>query len=85
MGASPQSAAICPIPWLVRSSSSWARIRLRRLPTAAVSTYAYVNPVVAVSLGALFLGERLTLATLLGGAVVVVSVAALLIRRTERP
>ena len=33
-------------------------IALRRLPTAAVSTYAYVNPVVAVSLGALFLGER---------------------------
>jgi drug/metabolite transporter (DMT)-like permease len=57
-------------------------IALRRLPTAAVSTYAYVNPVVAVSLGALFLGERPTLTTLLGGAVVVVSVAMLLIRRT---
>jgi len=56
-------------------------IALRRLPTAAVSTYAYVNPVVAVSLGALFLGERPTLATLLGGAVVVLSVALLLIRR----
>jgi drug/metabolite transporter (DMT)-like permease len=56
-------------------------IALRRLPTAAVSTYAYVNPVVAVSLGALFLGERPTLATLLGGAVVVVSVAILLIHR----
>jgi drug/metabolite transporter (DMT)-like permease len=57
-------------------------IALRRLPTAAVSTYAYVNPVVAVSLGALFLGERPTLATLLGGAVVVASVAILLINRT---
>ncbi|MGH3213627.1 MAG: EamA family transporter [Trebonia sp.] len=57
-------------------------IALRRLPTAAVSTYAYVNPVVAVSLGALFLGERPTLTTLLGGAVVVVSVAILLINRT---
>ncbi len=57
-------------------------IALRRLPTAAVSTYAYVNPVVAVSLGALFLGERPTLATLLGGAVVVASVAMLLINRT---
>ena len=60
-------------------------IALRRLPTAAVSTYAYVNPVAAVSLGALFLGERPTLATLLGGAVVVLSVAMLLIRRTENP
>jgi len=56
-------------------------IALRRLPTAAVSTYAYVNPVVAVSLGALFLGERPTLATLLGGAVVIASVAILLINR----
>ena len=57
-------------------------IALRRLPTAVVSTYAYVNPVVAVSLGALFLGERPTLATLLGGVIVVLSVALLLIRRT---
>jgi drug/metabolite transporter (DMT)-like permease len=61
-------------------------IALRRLPTSVVSTYAYVNPVVAVSLGALFLGERPTLATLLGGAVVVLSVAMLLIHRTgSRP
>jgi len=56
-------------------------IALRRLPTAAVSTYAYVNPVVAVSLGALFLGERPAPVTLLGGAVVVLSVAMLLTRR----
>ncbi len=54
---------------------------LRRLPTAAVSTYAYVNPVVAVALGALLLGERLTLATLLGGAVVLLCVALLLASR----
>jgi drug/metabolite transporter (DMT)-like permease len=60
-------------------------IALRRLPTAVVSTYAYVNPVVAVSLGALLLSERPTLATLLGGAVVVLSVAMLLIRRTGSP
>jgi drug/metabolite transporter (DMT)-like permease len=57
-------------------------VALRRLPTSAVSTYAYVNPVVAVSLGALILGERLTLTTLLGGAIVVVSVALLLTQRT---
>jgi drug/metabolite transporter (DMT)-like permease len=58
-------------------------IALRRLPTAAVSTYAYVNPIVAVSLGALFLSERPTLATLLGGAIVVVSVAILLTARSR--
>jgi drug/metabolite transporter (DMT)-like permease len=60
-------------------------IALRRLPTAVVSTYAYVNPVVAVSLGALFLGERLTLATLAGGVVVVLSVVLLLLYRADRP
>ena len=58
-------------------------IALRRLPTSVVSTYAYVNPVVAVSLGALLLGERPTLATLLGGVVVVASVAMLLIHRSQ--
>jgi drug/metabolite transporter (DMT)-like permease len=58
-------------------------IALRRLPTAAVSTYAYVNPVIAVSLGALLLGERLTLATGLGGAVVLASVVLLLRRRAR--
>jgi len=56
-------------------------VALRRLPTAAVSTYAYVNPVVAVALGALLLGERLTLITLLGGAVVLLCVALLLASR----
>ena len=58
-------------------------IALRRLPAAVVSTYAYVNPVVAVSLGALILGERFTLTSLLGGAVVVTSVALLLIHRSR--
>jgi drug/metabolite transporter (DMT)-like permease len=58
-------------------------IALRRLPTAAVSTYAYVNPVVAVSLGALLLGERLTITTVLGGAIVLASVALLLLRRSR--
>jgi drug/metabolite transporter (DMT)-like permease len=53
-------------------------IALRRLPTSVVSTYAYVNPVVAVALGALLLGERLTVTALIGGAIVVASVALLL-------
>jgi drug/metabolite transporter (DMT)-like permease len=57
-------------------------IALRRLPVSVVSTYAYVNPVVAVSLGSLLLGERLNHATLLGGLIVVASVALLLTSRT---
>jgi drug/metabolite transporter (DMT)-like permease len=56
-------------------------IALRRLPVSVVSTYAYVNPVVAVGLGALLLGERPTWSALLGGAIVVASVALLLTNR----
>ena len=41
-----------------------------------VSTYAYVNPVVAITLGVLFRGEHLTWRLLVGAAVVVVAVAA---------
>ncbi len=41
---------------------------------ARVSTYAYVNPVIAVLLGWLLLGERVTLGMLGGAAVVLVGV-----------
>jgi drug/metabolite transporter (DMT)-like permease len=59
-------------------------IALRSLPTATVSTYPYVNPVVAVALGWPLLGECLTLTTMLGGAVVLVSVVLLLTSRSRR-
>jgi drug/metabolite transporter (DMT)-like permease len=60
-------------------------LALQRLPTATVSTYAYVNPVIAVGLGALLLGERLTVTDLVGGAVVVGCVALLLVSRSRHP
>jgi drug/metabolite transporter (DMT)-like permease len=47
---------------------------LHNAPTSTVATYAYVNPVVAVLLGAAFLGEPLTMRTLVAGAAIVVSV-----------
>jgi drug/metabolite transporter (DMT)-like permease len=50
--------------WLIRSA-----------PTELASTYAYVNPVVAVFLGSVILNEPLTARTVLAGAIVVVSVA----------
>ena len=50
---------------------------------ARVSTYAYVNPVVAVFLGWLFAGEAVTARTLLATAVIVVSVS-LIIRHGAR-
>lgn len=43
-------------------------------PVSKVSTYAYVNPVVAVALGALLVGEDVTLTTVVGGAVTVLAV-----------
>jgi drug/metabolite transporter (DMT)-like permease len=45
-----------------------------------VSTYAYVNPIVAISLGVLFRGEHLTW-RLLVGAVIVVAAVATVVRK----
>jgi drug/metabolite transporter (DMT)-like permease len=56
---------------------------LPRAPISQISTYAYVNPVVAVALGAIILGERITALTLLSGAIIVVAVA--LVIRSEAP
>jgi drug/metabolite transporter (DMT)-like permease len=56
---------------------------LQRAPISQISTYAYVNPVVAVALGALILGERITAFTLVSGAIIVVAVA--LVIRSEVP
>ena len=47
---------------------------LRHVAPARVATYAYVNPVVAVALGSLVGGERLTGSMLAAAAVIVVSV-----------
>ncbi len=48
---------------------------LNELPASTVGTYAYVNPVVAVLLGFLVLGEPLTPGLLAGGLLVLASVA----------
>ena len=48
---------------------------LRNAPLSLVTTYAYVNPAVAVLLGALFLSERLTLRSMLASALILVGVA----------
>lgn len=53
---------------------------LNELPASTVSTYAYVNPVVAVVLGALILGETLTPGLLAGGALILVAVILTTIR-----
>jgi drug/metabolite transporter (DMT)-like permease len=48
---------------------------LRNVRTSLVSTYAYVNPIVAITLGAVLLDETLTLQIVLAGAVILASVA----------
>ena len=47
---------------------------INELPASTVGTYAYVNPVVAVILGAVFLDEKLTPGLLSGGALILVAV-----------
>jgi drug/metabolite transporter (DMT)-like permease len=48
---------------------------LARAPLSLATTYAYVNPAVAVVLGAWFLAEPLTVNVLVGGAVIIAAVA----------
>jgi len=56
---------------------------LANAPIGQVSTYAYVNPVVAIALGALVLDEAITVRILVGAALILVSVAVVL--RREAP
>ena len=51
---------------------------LQHAPVSRVATYAYVNPVVAVVLGAVILGEVITPPMLIGGAILVASVALII-------
>jgi drug/metabolite transporter (DMT)-like permease len=57
--------------WIGYTAYIWL---LEHVPTSKVSTYAYVNPVVAVFLGWLILQERVDRFILVGSAIVVLSV-----------
>ena len=54
---------------------------LRVAPLPLIATYAYVNPVVAVILGALILQEPVDLRTIVAGAVIVGAVALIVTAR----
>jgi drug/metabolite transporter (DMT)-like permease len=58
--------------WVGYTAYIWL---LGHVPTSKVSTYAYVNPVVAVFLGWLILDERVDVFILAGSVIVVASVA----------
>lgn len=55
------------------------------LPAGTVSTYAYVNPVVALSLGAFVLGEPLSLGLAGGAALILLAVVLTTRRPRARP
>ena len=57
---------------------------LNELPASTVGTYAYVNPVVAVTLGSVFLGEPLS-AGIVGGAVLILMAVVLTTRSAAAP
>jgi drug/metabolite transporter (DMT)-like permease len=63
--------------WIGYTAYIWL---LQHVPTSKVSTYAYVNPVVAVLAGILFLGEQFTWREGLGAVLVLASVVITLHR-----
>jgi drug/metabolite transporter (DMT)-like permease len=84
----PSLGAVAAVAYLVVFGSlvaftayTWL---LRNAPTSLVGTYAFVNPVVAVLLGTLFLGEPLSLRTIVAGSVIVAGVALIVAAPTRR-
>ena len=71
--------AVFAVRWKVerRGQYTWARVGpnwlLRNVRTSLVSTYAYVNPIVAVTLGWFVLDEELTARLFVSGAIVLAS------------
>ena len=57
---------------------------LGNAPLGLVSTYAYVNPVVAIALGVIVLDETIT-ARIIAGAVLVLIAVAIVVRRESEP
>jgi drug/metabolite transporter (DMT)-like permease len=56
---------------------------LRSAPLSLVSTYAYINPVVAVILGGLFIGEALNGRVVIAGGIIITAVALIVVARNR--
>jgi drug/metabolite transporter (DMT)-like permease len=65
---------------LAYTSYAWL---LRNAPLSLVATHTYVNPVVAVALGTLFLGETLSARTIISCAIILVAVAIIVTARSR--
>lgn len=57
---------------------------IRNARTSVVTTYAYVNPLVAVFLGTLILDEAITVTTLAGGAIIIAAVALIVVASSSK-
>jgi drug/metabolite transporter (DMT)-like permease len=69
--------------WVAFTAYAWL---LQNAPISKVSTYAYVNPVVAIVLGFLILDEVVTPITVIGAAIIIVAVALVVrIENARRP
>ena len=58
---------------------------LRHCDPAKVATYAYVNPIVAVILGAVFAGETLSARAIMAAALIIGSVAIVITAQQLKP
>jgi drug/metabolite transporter (DMT)-like permease len=58
---------------------------LKNVRISTVATYAFVNPVVAVALGAVFLGEAITGTTVFAGAAIVLAVVLIVTSKQRYP
>jgi drug/metabolite transporter (DMT)-like permease len=58
---------------------------LKNVRIAVVATYAFVNPVVAVALGTLFLGETIGWSTIVAGAAIVTAVVLIVTAKQRYP
>ena len=87
--ALPSAASLGAFAFLVVAGSLLALTAygwlVKHAPSPLVSTYAYVNPAVAVLLGWAFAGERLAARELVAGLVILSSVALILLARKPAP
>ncbi len=96
--AFPGSNSIDPADWSTRSIVGVAYLvvfgslmgytayvwLVANVPLGTVATYAYVNPLVAITLGIIFLGETVTWQVAFGAAIILSSVAVVIRREMQR-
>jgi drug/metabolite transporter (DMT)-like permease len=82
------SASILALVYLIVAGSLIAFTAyvwlLQNAPISKVSTYAYVNPIIALVLGWLILSEDIS-ATMLAGAAIIVASVAFIVRKESAP